>query len=123
MPELKKIKTCIFLTCMLFTSIAQSINFNSSQLILNCPRRGIVEILFHVYGHTQEVWRNNFETGSGHKVINGIEVVQFANGDIMFHNIKVDRYSLYYNNLPYKLNECIKISERTLNPINLPVIN
>ena len=31
-----------------------SLNFSSTFLRLNCPERGLVEVILHVYDHTQE---------------------------------------------------------------------
>lgn len=64
---------------------ALSLNFSSTFLRLNCPQRGLVEVILHVYDHTQERWRGHFETGAGHKRAGDTEMIPFANGDILFH--------------------------------------
>ena len=76
---------------------ALSLNFSSTFLRLNCPQRGLVEIILHVYDHTQERWQGHFETGAGHKRAGDTEIIPFANGDILFHSLSSDAFSYLYD--------------------------
>ncbi|HAS1784334.1 MULTISPECIES: hypothetical protein [Enterobacter] len=94
---------------------ALSLNFSSTVLRLNCPERGPVEIILHVYDHTQEKWSGNFETGAGHKRSGDTEIIPFANGDILFHSISRDTFSYLYDG-ESRLRYCAKLDERPVYP-------
>ena len=92
-----------------------ALNNSSTFLRLNCPQRGLVEVILHVYDHTQEKWQNNFETGAGHKRSGDMELIPFANGDILFHSVSTDAFSYLYSG-EEKLYRCLKLDERPLYP-------
>ena len=103
----------LFLTLSSFPSHA--LNFSSTFLVINCPERDNVEVLLHVYGHTEEKWNNNFEVGAGHKTLGKLEFIPFANGDILIHDRLSDTFSyVYYGVGPVQ--RCKKLSEKTLFP-------
>ncbi|RXJ14538.1 hypothetical protein FZO59_10820 [Lelliottia nimipressuralis] len=104
------------LFCLLsFSCFANALNFSSTFLRLNCPQRGLVEIILHVYGHTQERWKGNFETGAGHKRAGDTEIIPFANGDTLYHSISSDSFGFQYAG-EEKLSVCAKIDERPVYP-------
>ncbi|AUJ81393.1 hypothetical protein CWI88_10225 [Enterobacter cancerogenus] len=110
----------MFLRSLLFISLfvschASSLNFSSTLLRLNCPDRGLVEVILHAYGHTQEKWQGNFETGAGHKRSGDTEIIPFANGDILFHSISSDAFSYLYDG-ETRLKRCAKLDERPVYP-------
>lgn len=92
-----------------------SLNFSSTYLRLNCPERGLVDIILHVYDHTQEKWLGHFETGAGHKRVGDTEIIPFANGDILFHSISRDAFSYLYDG-ESTLRHCMKLDERPVYP-------
>lgn len=92
-----------------------ALNYSSTFLRLNCPQRGLVEVILHVYDHTQEKWQNNFETGAGHKRSGNMELIPFANGDNLFHSVSTDAFSYLYSG-EEKLYRCLKLDERPLYP-------
>ena len=94
---------------------ASSLNFSSTLLRLNCPDRGVVEVILHLYGHTQEKWQGNFETGAGHKRSGDTEIIPFANGDILFHSVSSDAFSYLYDG-ESMLRHCAKLDERPVYP-------
>lgn len=96
-----------------------SVNFTSTHLILNCSGRGTVDVIFHAYGHTQEAWQGNFEVGAGHSVSNGVDIVRFANGDILFHEQKLDRYAFHYSKSNKTLKPCVVVAEQKPKPVSL----
>lgn len=102
---------------------AYALNFSSAYVILNCENRGRVEVLFHVYGHVQEVWEGNFEVGSGHKNAKGYNIVFFRNGDVLFHNLYSDAFSYHYYDNDRGLYSCSKISEQGTHPVNLDKVS
>ena len=106
-----------FLLCfILFVPLhVSSLNFSSTLLRLNCPDRGLVEVILHLYGHTQEKWRGNFETGAGHKRSGDMEMIPFANGDILFHSVAGDEFSYLYDGEP-PVRRCAKLDERPVYP-------
>lgn len=94
---------------------AQALSFSSTLLYLDCPERGRIEVILHVYNHTEEKWKDNFEVGAGHKKTGRLELVKFVNGDVLIHDNKSDDFSyLYYGTGPIK--HCVKITERTIHP-------
>lgn len=116
---IKIIRLSLFIVSVCFTDSAMSINYTSSHLILNCSGRGTVDVIFHAYGHVQEAWLGNFEVGSGHRVSNGVDIVRFANGDILFHAQKIDRYAFHYIMSDKTLNPCVVVAEKKPKPVNL----
>ncbi|QLP24748.1 hypothetical protein [Enterobacter roggenkampii] len=94
---------------------ALSLNFSSTFLRLNCPQKGLVEVILHVYDHTQERWRGHFETGAGHKRAGDTEMIPFANGDILFHSVSSDAFSYLYDGETI-LRHCVKLDERPVYP-------
>lgn len=107
-------RTLLF--CLFFISFrALCLDFSSTVLRLNCPERGLVEVILHVYGHTQEKWQGNFETGAGHKRAGDTEIIPFANGDILFHSIKNDTFRYWYDG-ESSLRYCAKLDERPVFP-------
>lgn len=94
---------------------AFSLNFSSTILKLNCPERGLVEVILHVYGHTQEAWRDNFETGAGHKRVGDIEIIPFANSDILLHRVSTDTFAYIYDG-EERVKHCIKLNEKAIYP-------
>ncbi len=106
----------VLLFCLLsFSSFAYALDFSSTFLRLNCPERGLVEIILHKYGHTQEKWRGHFETGAGHKRSGDTEVIPFANGDVLFHSVSTDAYRYLYAE-ETGLVVCNKLDERPVYP-------
>jgi hypothetical protein len=106
----------MFLRAVLFCLLSipcftHALNFSSTFLRLNCPQRGLVEIILHVYDHTQERWKGNFETGAGHKRSGDTEIIPFANGDTLFHSLSRDSFGYLYAGED-KLSVCAKIDER-----------
>lgn len=106
-------KLAVFLLIFPFQGFA--LNFSSTALKLNCPERGIVEVILHVYGHTQEAWKDNFETGAGHKRAGDIEIVPFANGDTLLHRISTDSFGYVYSG-EERVKHCMKLDERAVYP-------
>lgn len=109
---------CIFLLQLLFLLFsfhASALNFSSTVLRLNCPERGLIEIILHVYEHTQEAWTGNFETGAGHQRIGDIEMVPFANGDTLIHQVSTDSFGYVYNG-EERLKHCVKLDEQAVYP-------
>ncbi|MBM7016666.1 hypothetical protein JTL32_20160 [Enterobacter cloacae] len=96
-----------------------SVNYTSDHLILNCSGRGTVDFIFHAYGHTQEAWQGNFEVGAGHRVSNGVDIIRFANGDILLHDQKLNRYALHYIKSNKNLNPCVLVAEKKPEPVSL----
>lgn len=92
-----------------------SLNFSSTLLRLNCPERGQIEVILHVYGHTQEKWPGHFETGAGHKRFGDTEIIPFVNGDVLFHSISRDAFSYLYDGESI-LRHCIKLDEHRVSP-------
>lgn len=117
---IKKIfKSSLFILGICFTSAVMSMNYTSSHITLSCPVRGDVDILFHAYGHFQEAWHENFEVGLNHRTQNGIDIIRFVNGDILFHDQQTNRYAFHYNMSEKTLNECAIISEKNTKSIDL----
>lgn len=105
-----------FLVLLFFIPFpAISLNFSSTFLRLNCPERGLVEVILHAYGHTQERWRGHFETGAGHKRSGDTEMVPFANGDMLFHSISNDAFTYIYDGETTP-RYCAKLDERPVYP-------
>lgn len=119
MCKAKIINTALIIAGSFFTASAMSVNYTASHLTLNCSGRGRVDVIFHVYGHRQEMWQGNFEIGSGHRVSNGVDIVRFVNGDILFHDMKLDRYAFHYNKSDKSLNPCVVVAEKKTAPVNL----
>lgn len=106
-------KLAFFLIILPFQVLA--LNFSSTVLKLNCPERGVVEVILHVYEHTQEAWEGNFETGAGHKRSGDIEIIPFANGDTLLHRVSTDSFGYVYNG-EERFKHCIKLDERGVYP-------
>lgn len=106
-------KLVIFLTILPLQVLA--LNFSSTVLKLNCPERGSVEVILHVYEHTQESWKDNFETGAGHKRSGDIEIIPFANGDTLLHRISTDSFGYIYKGEGH-FKQCVKLDERKIYP-------
>lgn len=105
-----------FFIFLLFVNIpVHALNFSSTYLKLNCPERGNVEIILHVYNHTQEKWKDNFETGAGHKSAGNVDIIQFVNGDSLFHDRKNDSFDYVYYGEKH-LHHCMKLAERSVYP-------
>ena len=107
------------MTVAFFTDSAMSVKYTSSHLTLNCSGRGSVDVIFHAYGHTQEKWQGNFEIGAGHRVSNGVDIIRFVNGDILFHDTKLERYAFHYNKADKPIAPCVIIAEKKPEPLNL----
>lgn len=113
MNYMHHMKLAVFLIIFPFKVLA--LNFSSTALKLNCPERGIVEVILHVYDHTQEAWKDNFETGAGHKRSGDIEIIPFANGDTLLHRISTDSFGYVYNG-EMGFRHCDKLDERGVYP-------
>lgn len=109
---------CQFTLLMILMALnmqAGALDFSSTSLLLNCQGRGNIEVLLHVYGHTQESWDDNFEVGAGHKTVGNVDIVQFVNGDTLLHDKRENSYSYaYFGAGP--LHRCLKLEERALYP-------
>lgn len=110
---MKYVKFAVIL--LLFSFQARALNFSSTVLKLNCPERGLIEIILHVYEHTQEAWAGNFETGAGHKRKGDIEIIPFVNGDILLHRVSTDSFGYIYSG-EKRLKHCVKLDERAVYP-------
>lgn len=106
-------KLAIFL--FLFSFQAYALNFSSTILKLNCQGRGFVEVILHVYEHTQEAWEGHFETGAGHKRVGDVEIIPFANDDTLLHRVSTDSFGYIYRG-EERLKHCIKLDERAVYP-------
>lgn len=93
----------------------RALNFSSTFLLLNCQGRGNIQVLLHAYGHTQEQWEDNFETGAGHKSSGNVDIIQFVNGDALLHDRRYESYSYVYLGTG-SLHHCVKLTERALYP-------
>lgn len=99
----------------LLHSPGNALNFSSTLLVLNCPGRENLQIVLHAYGHTQEKWGNNFETGAGHKTAANIDIVPFVNGDILLYDRTRRSFGyVYYGRGP--IQHCIQMTERNIHP-------
>jgi hypothetical protein len=78
-----------------------------------------VDVIFHAYGLKQESWQGDFEVGAGHRNSNGVDIVRFVNGDLLFHDVKLDRYAFHYNKSDKSLSSCIVVAEKKTEPVNL----
>jgi hypothetical protein len=104
-----------FFSLFLASFCANSINYSSTLLRLDCPGRGKVEISFHLYGHVSELWQANFEVGAGHTKHGDIEIISFSNGDKLLHTISRDSFHYkYMHNI--SLTHCKKLSENRVKP-------
>lgn len=114
-PQLLLRYYILFAMLTLMTLKAHALNFMGTRLVLNCPERGNVEVVLHVYGHTQEKWNGNFETGAGHKTVGNTDIIQFVNGDTILYDRKSDTYNYaYIGKAP--LRHCLKLSESKTYP-------
>lgn len=105
----------IFLILLVMPFQVFSLNYSSTGLKLNCPGRGYVYVILHVYGHTQEAWEDNFETGAGHRRVGDVEMIPFTNKDILLHRISTDSFGYIYKGEGRYI-QCIKLSERPVHP-------
>ena len=114
-PRLLIWQYILFTMLTVLTLKADALNFSGTRLVLNCPERGNVEVILHVYGHIQEKWSGNFETGAGHKTVGNTDIIQFVNGDTILHDRRNDTYNYAYIGLP-PLKHCLKLSENKTHP-------
>ena len=119
MCETKIFKPALIIVWSFFTAPALSVNYTASHLTLNCSGRGRVDVIYHAYGLRQERWQGNFEIGSGHRLSNGVDIVRFVNGDILFHDMKLDRYAFHYKKSDKSLNPCVVVAEKKPAPVDL----
>lgn len=105
----------LFFILVIIPCQSYALNFSSTILKLNCPERGLVEVILHVYEHTQQSWKGHFETGTGHKRVGDIEIIPFANGDTLLHRISTDTFGyVYYGE--ERVKHCLKLDERPVYP-------
>lgn len=109
----------LFFLFILFTAPGWALNFNSTALRLRCPSRGVVEVTLHIYGHVSELWQGHYEVGAGHHARNGMELIDFTNGDRLIHRTQSDEFLFHYAGKP-ALQRCQKLSESPLYAVNLP---
>ena len=106
--------TLLMLFAFLHTPV-DALNFSSTLLVLNCPDRENLQIVLHAYGHTQEKWGNNFETGAGHKTAADVDIIPFVNGDTLLYDRRRRSFAyIYYGRGP--IQNCIKMTERNIYP-------
>ncbi|MBJ3815339.1 hypothetical protein F9C28_10490 [Shimwellia pseudoproteus] len=104
----------IRLLILIFLSLpatAKDLNFGSTDLKLNCPQRGNVEITLHRYDHVSEQWGKHFAVGSGHTRHGDLVFIRFTNGDMLIHLDSTDEYLFRYAG-QNKSQYCRKISQR-----------
>lgn len=100
----------IFVTCCSFTTLATSLDYNATDLKLQCPTRGVVEVTFHMYNHASEKWGNQFQVGSGHTTHGDLTFVRFSNGDVFMRLDSTDEYLFRYVGQK-AVQRCRKLSE------------
>ena len=107
----------IFLSVPLSLPVAaETLDFSSTDLKLNCPQRGNIEITLHRYNHVSEQWGKNFAVGAGHTRHGDLVFVRFTNGDLFIHLDSTDEYLFRYAGQKKSLH-CRKISEQPATPL------
>jgi len=91
-------KYVITLALAFFYSVTSyALSLENSDVRLLCPMRGQIEVILHLYEHSQESWGvNQFETGGGHFRKGPLLMFPFANLDQMVFNQTTGQFSFWY---------------------------
>lgn len=114
---LSTITNAAFIILVLHSQAVSAMSPSPQILTLNCQNRGYVDIIFHLYGHVQEKWAENFEVGSRYNNADGYEIASFTNGDILFHNLLTNTFIYHYFDNDSVLFSCEKIYQSATHPV------
>lgn len=110
------VKPGILFGVLFFSSPSNALNFNSTDLKLVCPQRGVVEVTLHLFGHVSELWDKNYEIGAGHVESGNMDIIRFVNGDVLFHNKRTEGMFYHYYDNPGVIS-CSVLSENPVHPL------
>ncbi|ELE9730689.1 hypothetical protein RM407_004392 [Enterobacter kobei] len=103
-----------------YSATSYALSLENSDIRLLCPLRGQIEVILHLYEHTQESWgKLQFETGGGHSRKGPLLMFQFANLDQMLFNQSTGQFSFWYADKE-KLVKCRLISLTNTYPVDIP---
>lgn len=111
------IKNTVIIVLFIHSQAVYAINNPLKHLALNCQKRGYIEVIFHLYGHVQEKWGDNFEVGTRQNNTEGYEIASFTNGDILFHNLRSNTFIYHYFDNSSILYSCETIYQSATHPV------
>ncbi|AUX93540.1 hypothetical protein [Mixta gaviniae] len=113
-------KRLCWLTLFVASNSIAAFPLDSTQLTLDCPARGRVEVMLHRYEHTEELWgKGQFETGSGHTRKGPLLMLTFANLDRMVYDQRTDAFLFWYAGSKTFV-KCRLLSQRNTAPVEVP---
>lgn len=104
-----------------YPASSYALSLDSSDIILNCPVRGKIEVILHRYEHTQESWgKDNFETGGGYAHQGNYLMFPFANLDQLIYNKKSGKLLYWYAD-KHDLVSCEILNITSTRPVDVPL--